>query len=105
VTTLFEKPLVLTVSVVLLVAGLVTLYSAAFIVDQAEQVIIVEFGEPKGELIASPGLYWKKPFIQVVRRFDKRLLVSYTRSRVHQRRHNGSLAHCRPAALPQERAG
>ncbi len=74
-TTLFEKPLVMAASVVLLVAALVTLYSAAFIVDQAEQAIIVEFGEPKGSLIASPGLYWKKPFIQVVRRFDKRLLV------------------------------
>jgi membrane protease subunit HflC len=75
VTTLFEKPLVMTAGVVLLVAGLVTLYSAAFIVDQSEQAIIVEFGEPKGELIAKPGLYWKKPFIQVVRHFDKRLLV------------------------------
>lgn len=74
-TTLFEKPLVMTASVVLLVAALVTLYSAAFIVDQAEQAIIVELGEPKGELIAKPGLHWKKPFIQVVRRFDKRLLV------------------------------
>jgi membrane protease subunit HflC len=54
---------------------LVTLYSALFVVDQAEQAIIVELGEPKGALIARPGLYWKKPFIQVVRRFDKRLLV------------------------------
>lgn len=57
------------------VLGLATLLSALFVVDQAEQAIIVEFGEPKGELIARPGLHWKKPFVQVVRRFDKRLLV------------------------------
>lgn len=74
-TTFFQKPVAAVLSVLLLVAALVTVYSAAFIVDQAEQAIIVEFGEPKGELIARPGLYWKKPFIQVVRRFDKRLLV------------------------------
>lgn len=74
-TTIFEKPLVLAGSLALLVAALVTLYSAAFVVDQSEQAILVEFGEPKGELIAQPGLHWKKPFIQVVRRFDKRLLV------------------------------
>ena len=73
--TLLQKPFMLVLGIVLLVAGLITLFSSLFIVDQAEQAIIVELGEPKGELIARPGLYWKKPFIQVVRRFDKRLLV------------------------------
>ncbi|HET8934642.1 MAG TPA: protease modulator HflC [Polyangiales bacterium] len=73
--TPLQKPYVLVFGVALLAAGLITLFSSLFIVDQAEQAIIVELGEPKGELIARPGLYWKKPFIQVVRRFDKRLLV------------------------------
>jgi len=72
---LYERPMVVIASAALLVLGLVTLYSSLFVVDQAEQAIIVELGEPKGELIARPGLFWKKPFIQVVRRFDKRLLV------------------------------
>ena len=72
---LYERPMVVIASGALLVLGLVTLYSSLFVVDQAEQAIIVELGEPKGELIARPGLFWKKPFIQVVRRFDKRLLV------------------------------
>jgi membrane protease subunit HflC len=49
--------------------------NSAFVVDQAEQAIIVQFGEPRGEVITEPGLHWKKPFIQQVRRFDKRLLV------------------------------
>lgn len=52
-----------------------TVISAAFIVDEAEQAIIVQFGEPRGEVISEPGLHWKLPFIQEVRRFDKRLLI------------------------------
>lgn len=74
-TKLYERPGVLLASVALLVIVLVTVFSSLFVVDQAEQAIIVELGEPKGALIAKPGLYWKKPFIQLVRRFDKRLLV------------------------------
>lgn len=51
------------------------LWSAAFIIDEAEQGIIVQFGEPIGDIINEPGLHWRVPFIQEVRRFDKRLLV------------------------------
>lgn len=47
---------------------------AAFIIDQAEQGIIVQFGEPIGDVVTDPGLHWRMPFIQEVRRFDKRLL-------------------------------
>lgn len=64
-----------TLAAVLAVAATVVLWSSLFVVDQAHQAIIVEFGEPKGGVISEPGLHWKKPFIQVVRRFDKRLLV------------------------------
>lgn len=52
-----------------------TVFSSAFVVDEAEQAIIVQFGEPQGEVIAEPGLHWKMPFIQEVRRFDNRLLI------------------------------
>jgi membrane protease subunit HflC len=47
---------------------------SAFVVDQAEQAIIVQFGEPVGDVITDPGLHWRLPFVQDVRRFDKRLL-------------------------------
>src|SRR3546814_5397619 len=57
-----------------LVAALV-LGSSAYVIDQAEQGIVVQFGEPVGEPVTPPGLHWKLPFIQDVRRFDKRLLV------------------------------
>lgn len=50
-------------------------YSSAFVVDEAEQAIIVQFGEPRGDVIGEPGLHWKLPFIQEVRRYDKRLLI------------------------------
>ncbi|ADO73640.1 protease modulator HflC [Stigmatella aurantiaca] len=54
---------------------LVTVYSSAFCVGETEQAFIVQFGEIKGEAITEPGLHWKRPFIDEIRRFDKRLLV------------------------------
>lgn len=50
-------------------------WNSAFIIDQAQQGIIVQFGEPIGGPIDEPGLHWRVPFIQEVRRFDKRLLA------------------------------
>jgi len=47
---------------------------SAFVVDQAEQAILVQLGEPIGDVITEPGLHWRLPFVQDVRRFDKRLL-------------------------------
>ena len=45
-----------------------------YTVDEAEQAIIVQFGEPIGDVISEPGLKVKLPW-QQVRYFDKRLLV------------------------------
>lgn len=62
------------VSLLLLAAaGAALLYSAAFIVRQQEQAIVLRFGEPK-DVINSPGLKWKVPFVDTVEYFDKRLL-------------------------------
>ncbi|NLT77945.1 MAG: protease modulator HflC [Planctomycetes bacterium] len=60
---------------VALVVLVVILGSALFVIDQAEQGIIVQFGEPVGDVVSAPGLHWKLPFVQEVRRFDKRLLA------------------------------
>jgi modulator of FtsH protease HflC len=65
----FSLPLI----VVAIVAWIVA--SSAYVVDQSEQAIIVQFGEPVGKVVTEPGLHWKTPFVQEVRRFDKRLLV------------------------------
>ena len=54
-------------------AAIVITLSAAFIVDQREQALVLQFGDPK-RVIQEPGLNFKIPFIQQTVRFDKRLL-------------------------------
>ena len=61
------------VIIALLVAGVFMTLSAAFIVDQREQVLVLQFGDPR-RVVNEPGLYFKVPFIQRIVRFDKRLL-------------------------------
>ena len=58
------------VAVALIAVGSFVFYT----VDEAEQAIIVQFGEPIGGVISEPGLKVKLPW-QQVRYFDKRLLV------------------------------
>jgi len=65
----------LSIGAIVLAAVAFVAISSAFIIDQSEQGIIVQFGEPIGDVIAEPGLHWRTPFIQEVRRFDKRLLA------------------------------
>ncbi len=48
--------------------------SSAYVVNEAEQVIITQFGEPVGEPVLDPGIHFKIPFIQEARYFDKRFL-------------------------------
>jgi membrane protease subunit HflC len=54
-------------------AVLFGLLSSFFTVDQTQQALILQFGEPK-RLINKPGLNFKIPFIQDVTFFDKRVL-------------------------------
>ncbi len=60
------------VAVALVVAGILAM-SSLFIVDQTEQALVLQFGQPL-RLIRTPGLWVKKPFIQNVIIYDKRLL-------------------------------
>lgn len=60
--------------VVILVLLLVVFASAAFVVNEWEQVIITQFGQPVRDPIVTPGLKFKIPFIQKLHRFDKRFL-------------------------------
>lgn len=62
------------VPVVIGVLLVIVIANAAFIVNEWEQVIITQFGEPVRDPITAPGLKFKIPFIQVVHRFDKRFL-------------------------------
>lgn len=59
--------------ILLVVAGVVVA-SLAFVVDQREQVVVLQFGEPV-RTIQEPGLKFKLPWpIQEVRRFERRVL-------------------------------
>ena len=48
--------------------------SAIYVVDETEQVIITQFGKPVGGAVTDAGLHFKIPFLQVVHRFERRLL-------------------------------
>src|SRR5437867_12437966 len=60
-------PLILLLVLVLFIAG-----GTFYQVDETEQVVVTQFGEPTRAPITTPGLKLKVPFIQKVRRIDKR---------------------------------
>ena len=60
---------------VVIIIGLIILGGTLYTVDQTQQVIITQFGEPIGKPITKAGLHLKKPFIQKVNYFEKRLLA------------------------------
>jgi membrane protease subunit HflC len=54
--------------------GLMLLWGTLYQVNETEQVIITQFGEPVGGPVTTAGLHLKVPFVQTVRRFEKRIL-------------------------------
>ncbi|MFN3701615.1 MAG: protease modulator HflC [Alphaproteobacteria bacterium] len=54
-------------------AGLLALSMSIFTVDQRQQAIVLQLGQPIGE-VRGPGLHFKIPVIQNVQYFDKRIL-------------------------------
>jgi membrane protease subunit HflC len=64
----------LTIPLIALLAILAVLAGASlFTVEQTEQVLITQLGEPI-DVITTPGLHAKLPFVQTVISFDNRLL-------------------------------
>jgi membrane protease subunit HflC len=59
---------------VLIVFGLIIIFSAAFVVTETEQVIITRFGKPVGDPIILPGINFKIPIIEEANFFEKRFL-------------------------------
>ena len=53
--------------------GAIGLYNAMFTVDQTQQALVLQLGEPK-RTIQEPGLSFKIPFIQDVTYYEKRVL-------------------------------
>ncbi len=61
--------------IIIAVIALVALVASGslFTVDEREQAIVMQFGEPK-RVISEPGLAWKLPVIQDVQYYEKRVL-------------------------------
>lgn len=57
---------------VLLLLGVILLYSSFFVVRENQEAIVLELGEIVQEQVP-PGLHFKKPFISTVHRFDTRV--------------------------------
>jgi len=60
------------VAAAVLLAGGWLVSAAAYTVHETEQAVVVQFGNPVRE-VTQAGLYFKVPFIQEVRRFDRRI--------------------------------
>ncbi len=63
----------LAIIAVLLLVGGVLATSSFFIVDQTEQALVLQFGEVR-RVVRTPGLQMKRPFIENVIDYDKRVL-------------------------------
>ena len=62
--------------VILVLIGIALVLSGAFYtVNEAQQVVITQFGKPIGKPILEPGLHFKIPFIQEANYFEKRFLA------------------------------
>lgn len=61
-------------SIIVIIVAAIVLSLCTFTVQETEQVIVTRFGKPIGEPISKAGLNFKAPFIDVVNRFDKRII-------------------------------
>jgi membrane protease subunit HflC len=64
---------IIAVAVVVFILLLV-LSGTVYIVNEAQQVVITQFGDPVGDPVTTPGLKFKIPFIQKRNPFEKRFL-------------------------------
>lgn len=50
------------------------LWNSTYTINPTEQVVLTQFGDPVGDPITEPGLYFKMPFVQVANRIPKNIL-------------------------------
>ena len=63
-----------TISLILLVAVLILGFGSIYIINEAEQAVVTQFGKPVGGAVTDAGIHFKTPIIQTVIKFDKRIL-------------------------------
>ena len=61
--------------IVLLLALGVILNSSLYVLSPENQAVITQFGKPVGRPVVESGLHFKKPFVQDVRKVDRRILT------------------------------
>ena len=59
---------------ILVLLGVLAAAGGLYRVGETEQVVITQFGDPRGDPVTTPGLHFKIPFIQRANYFDKRFL-------------------------------
>lgn len=64
-------PILIIIGIIIVVVAFSNIF---YRVDMTEQVVITQFGRTIGKPVMEAGLQWKKPFVQKVNRFDKRVL-------------------------------
>lgn len=52
-----------------------TALGSCYTLEEGQQAVIVQFGRPVGAPVTEAGLHIKLPFVQDVRRFEKRILI------------------------------
>ena len=65
------KAVIIAISAVIIIV----LFSGFYTLEEGQQAIVLQFGRPVGSTVTDAGLHVKLPFVQEVRRFEKRLLV------------------------------
>lgn len=63
------------ICIVLVLLTFSGVFGVFYTLEEGQQAIVVQFGRPVGEPITEAGLHMKLPFVQEVRRFEKRLLI------------------------------
>lgn len=63
------------ISLIVLIIIVAVIGGTFYTVNEAQQVIITQFGKPVGDAIIEPGLHIKLPFIQNANYFEKRFLA------------------------------
>jgi len=63
------------VFIVIILIGAFVVNSSTFVITPDYQVVITEFGKPVGNPIATSGLHFKKPFVQEIRKVDRRIMT------------------------------
>jgi membrane protease subunit HflC len=64
-----------TLIVLIIGAIVITIWDGFFILPEGKQAVITQFGAPVGKSLNQAGLKFKRPFIQQVQYFDKRIIT------------------------------